>query len=138
MNKIYQALVLLLGVFIILNAKATPTNLDVYKQVIIHYYNSGQYFSELAKVSQQAEQYLLYRVYKNHHSNKPQQLAIVFDIDETALSNYQNLYQLDFGGDPALWDNFLRKANAPALSATLKLFRLAQKNNVTIFFITGR
>ncbi len=63
------------------------SNLDVIKKQLIQYHNSGQYMDDIADVDQQAETYLQQRADKNNESAHPQELAIVFDIDETSLSN---------------------------------------------------
>jgi predicted secreted acid phosphatase len=64
-------------------------------------------------------------------------LALVLDIDETSLSNY-NAIQLDnftFG------TNSQREAidqTGVRIQPTLDLFNLAKQNGVAVFFITGR
>lgn len=67
-----------------------------------------------------------------------QKLAIVFDIDETALSNYQHMLKLNFGRIPQLVVEDIEKAEDPAIETTFKLYEYAKEKGVSIFFITGR
>jgi predicted secreted acid phosphatase len=63
--------------------------------------------------------------------------AIVFDVDETALSNYSaiDLDNFTFGDNSkAEATNEIGKAIPP----TLALYKLAQKKGIATFFITGR
>ena len=71
------------------------------------------------------------------HGHKHGKRAIVFDVDETALSNYSAIDK----------DNFTfgtySKAEATdeigkAIPPTLALYKLAQKKGIATFFITGR
>ena len=64
-------------------------------------------------------------------------LALVLDIDETSLSNYDAIQK----------DNFTFGTNSQAeataetgvkIPSTLELFNLAKQNGVAVFFITGR
>lgn len=64
--------------------------------------------------------------------------ALVLDIDETSLSNYSELLREDFAYDPSAWDRWVRRAAAPAIPATLRLYREARRLGVAVFFITGR
>ncbi|KAG5547349.1 hypothetical protein RHGRI_013134 [Rhododendron griersonianum] len=59
--------------------------------------------------------------------------AWVFDIDETLLSN---LPLEEF--NQTSWDEWVDLAVAPALPASLKLYREVQQLGFTIFLLTGR
>jgi predicted secreted acid phosphatase len=65
-------------------------------------------------------------------------LALVLDIDETSLSNYQQMQQADFGFVPSEWDRWVDEAAAPAIPGTLRLYREAERLGVAVFFVTGR
>jgi 5'-nucleotidase (lipoprotein e(P4) family) len=65
-------------------------------------------------------------------------LAVVLDIDETALSNYAEIVQADFAYDPAAWNQWVDQASAPAIPGTLRFYEEAEKLGVAVFFITGR
>lgn len=113
-----------------------PKNLESAKQELIHYHDSGEYNKDLARVSQQAQAYLKTRIEKNKKANK--KLAIVLDIDETALSNYANMVKLNFGGTLAEIDEAAGKGLDPVIEPTLKLYQFAKAHHVAVFFITGR
>jgi 5'-nucleotidase (lipoprotein e(P4) family) len=65
-------------------------------------------------------------------------LAVVLDIDETALSNYAEIQQADFAYNEKAWDEWVDQAAAPAIAGTLRFYREAEKLGVAVFFITGR
>lgn len=117
---------------------AEPANLSHLKAEVQAYHDSGAYQKELTKVISTARQYIDQRTATNKRLEKPQKLAIVLDIDETSLSNYDNMLARDFAGSQKRIHNDMLAANAPAIKPMLKLYQEAQKNNVAIFFVTGR
>lgn len=117
---------------------AEPNNIAFTKQHIINYYNSGEYNNDIRNVSNKAISYLTHRVSQNKLLTHPKKLAIVFDIDETSLSNYPDILKMDFGGMPKTVDLLENQARDPAIKPILKLYNEAVKNGVTVFFITGR
>ena len=75
--------------------------------------------------------------------------AIVLDIDETSLSNWDQMVRNDFGFiengacdlDPRSacgQRDWILSANGVAIAPTLELFKSAKARNVAVFFITGR
>ncbi|HEY1595015.1 MAG TPA: HAD family acid phosphatase [Thermoleophilaceae bacterium] len=82
--------------------------------------------------------HLVYRRFKHcTTTQRPnQKLAVVFDIDETSLSNYSFLAAAGFssaGLVPAAV-----AGTSPAIQPTLALYREAVSKGVAVFFITGR
>ncbi len=74
-----------------------PENLHTAKERAVFYHDSGEYNYDREVVVQQAISYLRSRVHENNfESEGKKKLAIVFDIDETSLSNYKSLKSLDF------------------------------------------
>ncbi|MDP3559809.1 MAG: HAD family acid phosphatase [Legionellaceae bacterium] len=115
---------------------AEPPNLSLLKQKVIAYHDSGAYEKELAAVSKQAENFIQQKVSQNTVSS--QKLAIVLDIDETSLSNYQHMIENDFTGNRELiHQNIMRGDDAPIVPI-LNLYKAAEKQNVAVFFVTGR
>lgn len=112
-----------------------PENLHTLKQAVIFYNDSGEYDFDQEAVAQRARDYLDMRLSQGIDDQK---IAIVFDIDETALSNYQHMLKLNFGMIPQLVVEDIEKAEDPAIAATLKLYKYAKEKGVAIFFITGR
>ena len=95
----------------------------------------GCYETEIEEQADRAIQFLRERTQHLAPGERP---AVVFDVDETALSNYSHLVESDFGYNAANWDQWVQKAQAPAIPGTLRLFQEAQKLHVAVFFITGR
>jgi acid phosphatase len=125
------------------------------------YHDSGVYDKQIAKVDAVAERWLrraarnggnarfkferghngrsvkIVRTARHGKGKGNRKPAIVFDVDETALSNYEaiNLDNFTFG------DNSKAETTTEigkAIPATLDLFQLAKRKHITIFFVTGR
>lgn len=107
-------------------------NLPYVKQQLVGYYNSGVYISEIAQVIEPGKQYLEQR------SKTGSNLAIVLDIDETSLSNWDEIQNLllvlSLGADVKVG----LSAADPPIQPTLDLYRLARQRGYQVFFITGR
>ena len=72
------------------------------------------------------------------HRRPDEKLALVLDIDETALSNYEEMVKADFAYDSAVFHAWINSAKAPAIPGTLRIYKEAQRLGVSVFFITGR
>ncbi|MFN3477774.1 MAG: HAD family acid phosphatase [bacterium] len=71
-----------------------PPNLGILKQSVRNYVESGSYERDIENQINQAIEYLYERFYKK---KAEENLAVVFDIDETLLSNLEYEYLYDFG-----------------------------------------
>lgn len=129
---------LLLSCCVVSLGIAEPQNLADVKKELVHYHDSSQYEKELNQTLGQAKQFLHQQLdyYKTHKSQK--KLAIVFDIDETSVSNYNHIIERDFSGDKNLVVKDISLADAPSIKATLSLYHYALKNHVNVFFVSGR
>ena len=97
--------------------------------------NEGCYAADLKKQSDLAIAFLDRRA----AAAKPgEKLALVLDIDETSLSNWDVEKQDDFGYIAKDWTDWENAEKAPAIPGTLQLFNDALKHGVSVFFITGR
>ena len=67
-----------------------------------------------------------------------EKLALVLDIDETSLSNWDEEKSGDFGYVTSDWDAWVKSKQAPAIPGTLRVFNEARSRGVAVFFITGR
>jgi acid phosphatase class B len=72
------------------------------------------------------------------HRAPNEKLAVVLDIDETSLSNYQEMLRESFAFNAQAFDAWVSTAAAPAIPGTLHLDKEAQRLGVPVFFITGR
>lgn len=113
-------------------------NLKQAKQAIVNYHQSGAYDYDVEKVMEQAKVYIDKRLVINAKAKPQKKLALVFDIDETSLSNYQFFKDAGFGSDESVWQDAQLSTNSPAIGPTKKLYRYAIKHGITVFFITAR
>ena len=102
--------------------------------LLVKYHDYGQYDYELKQVGTAAMDYLQKRVAE---AKKGEKLAAVYDIDETALSNWTQMNTCGFC-DYRTQAKYYPPLNDPAIVPVLELFRLAAKLGVKNFFITGR
>ena len=139
-NKFILVTCLLLALFTNISLACTkePTNLFFVERGLMQYHDSGQYVSQINKVIREAKYYLQFRINDNKRLAKPSKLAIVLDIDETSLSNYQDMKKLRFGGSNKDFADAEKLAHDPAIEATRSLFNFAKANGVAVFFVTGR
>ncbi len=115
-----------------------PANLDAAKQALKKYQSCSEpncYVPQLEHQSDLAIQFLKQSVADAKPGDK---LAVVFDIDETSLSNWTVELHDDFGYIPVDSNWCVALHCGKAIPSTLRIFREAQRDNVTIFFITGR
>ncbi len=108
-----------------------PINLSTAKEEIINYYESGKFDKELNHTIDNAID-----KFKDVHTSDSD--AVIFDIDETALSNYEINKQLDFGYVPALWDKWIQDEKAHANGSVKNLYDFLVSKNFRIIFISGR
>lgn len=122
---------------------AQPANVGDAKRLATAYHDSGAYTRDLATAAAGASDFLARRIPQVSRS------AVVFDVDETALSNWEVIRADDFGriiGGPctalpegacgwAAWDLLARSR---VIEPTLGVFRQARALNAAVFFITGR
>jgi predicted secreted acid phosphatase len=63
---------------------------------------------------------------------------VVFDVDETLLSNWPLMHRLDLGYVPAEWTRWVDAAEAPAIEPVRRLFRAVRAQGVEVIVLTGR
>jgi acid phosphatase len=114
-------------------------NLDALKQELRQYHDCtctcGCYAHD---INRQADRAIAYLRRRAAHRGPHEKLALILDIDETALSNYQEEVGADFAYIAATFDQWIETAQAPAIPGTLRLYKEAQRLGVDIFFVTGR
>jgi predicted secreted acid phosphatase len=113
-----------------------PSNLYPHKQELRAYVDSGDYVKDIATVALQANKYLVKRIARG--AKPGQKLAVVFDIDETTLSNLSHILANDFGYVPKTWDGWVAQGRAPAILPVQVVYETAVRAKVDVFFITGR
>ncbi len=65
-------------------------------------------------------------------------VAVVLDIDDTALSTYEYQKGMGFGHYTPAWHEWQRQRRAVALAPVLAVFTAARAKGVAVFFISGR
>jgi acid phosphatase len=115
------------------------TNLDALKTQLKQYHECTCKCGCYAKdQDHQAERAIAFLRNRAAHRRPDENLALVLDIDETSLSNYEEMVKADFAYDSAVFNAWINSAKAPAIPGTLRLYKEAQRLNVSVFFITGR
>jgi predicted secreted acid phosphatase len=120
-----------------------PANVGEAKIAATDYYKSGAHNRDLAAVTAAAGAWIAERA---PEVSKP---ALVLDIDDTALTNWEVIGADDFGRvfdgpcdalpkGPCGWVAWDLQGKAPAIAETLAVFKQARALNVAVFFITGR
>ncbi len=114
-------------------------NLDLLKAELRSYHDCtcscGCYAHDLNLQADRAIDFLRRRV---AHRRPHEKQAMVFDIDETTLSNYRELLQSGFTYRKPEFDAWVNSAQAPAIPGSLRIYRVARRLGVAVFFITGR
>ncbi len=103
---------------------------------------AGAYERDLAAVATEAGAWVRQR------APQVERPALVFDVDETALSSWEVILANDFGRfaagpcalpeGPCGWAAWDQLGKDPPLAPTLGVFRDARELGVAVFFITGR
>lgn len=117
---------------------AEPPNLTLVEKELIQYHDSGTYEKDLEQAVAQAKTYLLSEIKKQKDNHEDKKLALVLDIDETSLSNYNSIVKGNFCNNKETIRQNMLKAKTPAIKPTLELYKVAMQNGVNVFFVTGR
>jgi predicted secreted acid phosphatase len=107
------------------------------------YKESGAYDRDVAAVAQQAADWI------GERAPSVPRPALVLDIDETALSNWEVITRDNFGrpisgpcdlalDGPCGWAAWDQLGRDPAIVPTVRVFEKARAMTVAVFFITGR
>ena len=117
--------------FILFSSCYAPPNLDNVKKDIISYYENGGYADEMNSVVESAKSELSGLEFNDS-------TTVVFDVDETVLSNYDILKKDDFCYIKKDWDNWIAEVNCKAVPHMLTLYKFLLDKKVKIVFLTGR
>jgi predicted secreted acid phosphatase len=110
-----------------------PYNLYLLKQELKAYIDDGRYEAGIATVAAEAKAWIEERAARGGDK-----LAVVFDLDETLLSNLHHMRAMDFGYVPQLWDQWVADADATLIAPVREAYLAARERNVAVIFITGR
>jgi acid phosphatase len=114
-------------------------NLDTLKHQLEQYHDCtctcGCYAHDIDMQADRGIAFLRRRVAQKGPHDR---LAMVLDIDETSLSNYQEMLKAGFAYDSKVFDAWVQSAQAPANAGVLRLYKTARQLGVSVFFVTGR
>lgn len=130
MKKLAYLFLILTGLSGIVSAKVTVAEAEAYYDCCYH--------KEVRSVISEATTHLLEHVKKNQKKEQPEPLAIVFDIDETVISNYHIMRELKFQTNATNFRHHILRGEGKTLQPSLELYQLAKKHKVAVFFVTGR
>ncbi len=114
-------------------------NLDTLKEELKRYHDCtctcGCYAKDLDLQADRAIAFLRTHAARGRQNEKP---AVVLDIDETTLSNYDEMLKAGFAYDSKAFGAWVDSAAAPAIPGTLRIYKEAERLGVAVFFLTGR
>lgn len=125
--------ILLVSFFIIFCgcAHKEPLNLTIAKERVEKYYECGQYDKDLYGITNNAIKYF-------KRVSRQKNATVIFDIDDTVLSDYADSKSISFGYVPKLSHEWILQADAPAIQQTKNLYDYLVKRGFIIIFLTGR
>jgi predicted secreted acid phosphatase len=118
-----------------------PVNVGDAKTAATRYHDTGEYQADLAHVAAQAIAWIA------TEAPATQRPAVVYDIDETALSNWEVIRANDFGRfingpcnlpDACGWRTWDLTGQSTPIRPTLDTYNMAKSLGAALFFITGR
>ncbi|MBS0286786.1 MAG: acid phosphatase [Proteobacteria bacterium] len=112
----------------------TKTETQAEKEKLKLYYESGQYFKEIERQLVDAKDYLDRQLLQK----RPNRLAVILDVDETALTNYHSLERLAFTNNMPAIIGVMMQAEAKPIVPVLQFYQHAINNKVAVFFISSR
>lgn len=101
------------------------------RQEIETYYESGGYDKETSRVVDNA-------INKFKSIRAGDSAAVIFDIDDTALSYYELSKKIQFGYVPKLWDKWVDTQIVPPIPQVKKLYDFLVARGFRIIFLSGR
>jgi len=131
--KIYLKLTIAITLTLFLFSCATekPVNLSIAREEVKQYYKSGKFNEELDKVITEAKQ-------KFDKAEFTDSSVVIFDVDETALNNYELAEQMGFGYVYELNKQWNAEMKAPAIPQVKELYDFLLSKGARVIFLTGR
>lgn len=115
-------------------AYKTPGQTPEQIESLTQYYDSGQYIKDIEKAIKKARIYVDVQI----RNRRQEKLAVVIDVDETALSNYHHLKRLTFTSNIEAFTGAYLLGDLPALEPIKLFYDYMINNNVNVFFVTSR
>lgn len=112
-------------------ATEKPVNLSIAREEVQQYYESGKFDQELDAVIAEAKEKFSRVEFKKNS-------VVIFDVDETALNNYELAKQMGFGYVYELNKKWNADMKAPAIKEVKELYDFLLSKGAKIIFLTGR
>lgn len=108
-----------------------PVNLSVARESVKEYYESGKFDEELNTVIQEAKD-------KFSKAEFTKNSVVIFDIDETALNNYEISKKMGYGYVYEMVHDWTQGAKVPAFPQVKELYDYLLSKGSKIIFLTAR
>lgn len=108
-----------------------PVNLTDARNRVEKYYECGKYDKELDKIVDKAIKH-----FKNISVSSNS--VVIFDVDDTVLSNYCDEKAISFGYVPKLSHEWIMQAKTPSIAQTKRLYDYLVCRGFRIIFLSGR
>jgi len=132
MKTLFKAILAFIIIsFLISCGTDKPLNLTNARQEVKDYYESGKYDEELNKVINNAKEQFQQVEFKEN-------FVVIFDVDETVLSNYELAEQMGFGYVYEMNKKWNAEMKAPAFPQVKELYDFLIEKGTRIVFLTGR
>jgi hypothetical protein len=106
-------------------------NLDFWKKWLRNWFESGQYFKDI-----QVELDPAYKIVKNAVGDKA--AAVIFDIDETLITEYELMLKYDFGWAGAAIDEAQITTTFPAIGVVQDFYRYCLTSGINVIILTSK
>jgi acid phosphatase len=108
-----------------------PVNLSVARESVKEYYESGKFDEELNAVIQDAkDKFSKVEIRDNS--------VVIFDVDETALNNYEVSKKMGYGFVYEMVYEWTQDAKVPAFPQVKELYNYLLSKGLKIIFLTAR
>ncbi len=132
MKTIFKAIVAFTIIFFLVScASQKPTNLTDARSEVKEFYESGRYNEELDEVIKIALEQFEKAEFKENS-------VVIFDVDETVLSNYGLAELMGFGYVYEMNKKWNAEMKAPAIPQVKELYEYLLAKGAKIIFLTGR
>ena len=112
-------------------------NLQINKNNIKLYHSSGKYDSDLWSLAGNWQAHFE-KSLSDTFPRKDNGTVVVFDCDDTVLSNWPEFLSSDFGYIPNQFDAWVEQGDAPAIKQTVEFAQYLYSKGFDLYFITGR
>ncbi len=129
-NTFFLAFIVVVAIQLI-GCSDKPVNLSVARESVKEYYESGKFDEELDKVIREAKD-------KFSKIEFTENSVVIFDVDETALNNYEVSKKMGYGYVYEMVHEWTQDAKVPAFPQVKELYDYLISKGSKIIFLTAR